>query len=103
MGHLLPGVQHLQNIHPMVVPFPLAFLTGAAQLYPVAWILRVRGMEISAFTLLILGALGALAAVGTDLYAESGVMISRSVREHLLEVHEKLMLTTLRLSLLCAV
>lgn len=103
MGHLLPGVQHLQNIHPMVVHFPLAFLTGAALLYPVAWILGVRGMEISAFILLILGALGALAAGGTGLYAECGVMISRSLREHLLQVHEKLMLTTLGLSLLCAV
>jgi hypothetical protein len=30
---LLPGVRHLQNIHPLVVHFPIAFLTGAALLY----------------------------------------------------------------------
>jgi uncharacterized membrane protein len=49
--------------------------------------------------LLILGTLAAAAAVGTGLYAEDGVMVSRSVREHLLELHEKVMLATLGLSI----
>jgi uncharacterized membrane protein len=49
--------------------------------------------------LLILGTLSAGAAVGTGLYGEEGVMVSRSVREHLLEAHEKIMLVTLGLSI----
>jgi uncharacterized membrane protein len=96
---LLPGVQHLQNIHPLVVHFPIAFLVGAALLYFLSWIFRNQTFAATAFLLLILGTLAAGAAVGTGLYGEEGVMVSRSVREHLLEVHEELMLVTLGLSI----
>jgi uncharacterized membrane protein len=95
----LPGVQHLQNIHPLVVHFPIAFLMGAALLYFLSWIFRNQTFAASAFLLLILGTLAAGAAVGTGLYAEDGVMVSRSVREHLLEPHETLMLITLGMSI----
>jgi len=97
-GTILPGVQHLQNIHPLVVHFPIAFLMGAALFYFLSWIFRNQAFATTAFLLLILGTLAAGAAVGTGLYAEDGVMVSRSVREHLLEVHEKIMLVTLGLS-----
>jgi len=96
---LLPGVQHLQNIHPLVVHFPIAFLVGAALFYFLSWIFRNQTFATTAFLLLILGTLFAGAAVATGLYGEEGVMVSRSVREHLLEPHEKLMLTTLGVSI----
>ncbi len=80
---LLPGVQHLQNIHPLVVHFPIAFLVSAAFFYVLAWIFKNDKLAFSAFLLLLLGTLSAGAAVGTGLYAEDGVMVSRSVREHL--------------------
>lgn len=96
---LLPGVQHLQNIHPLLVHFPIAFLVGAALFYFLSWIFRNQTFGTTAFLLLILGTLAAGAAVGTGLYAEEGVMVSRSVREHLLELHETLMLITLGLSI----
>lgn len=92
---LLPGVQHLQNIHPLVVHFPIAFLVGAALLFFLGWIFRNISFTTTGFLLLILGTLSAGVAVGTGLYAEDGVMVSRSVREHLLEPHEKFMLITL--------
>lgn len=95
---LFPGVQHLQNIHPMVVHFPIAFLVGAALFYFLAWIFPRPSLATTGFSLLILGAISAAAAVGTGLYAEEGVMVSRSVRAHLLETHEALMITTLSLS-----
>jgi uncharacterized membrane protein len=98
LGAILPGVQHLQNIHPLMVHFPIAFLMGAALFYFLSWIFRNQAFATTAFLLLILGTLAAGAAVGTGLYAEDGVMVSRSVREHLLEVHEKIMLVTLGLS-----
>ncbi len=96
-------MQHLQNIHPMIVHFPIAFLVGAALLYISAWVFRAATLATTAFHLLILGVLAAGAAVGTGLYAEEGVMLSRSVREHLLEVHEALMLTALGVSVLLGV
>ena len=100
---LLPGVQHLQNIHPLVVHFPIAFLVGAALFYFLSWIFRNQTFATTAFLLLILGTLAAGAAVGTGLYAEEGVMVSRSVREHLLEPHETVMLVTLGLSIVLSV
>jgi uncharacterized membrane protein len=65
---LLPGVQHLQNIHPLVVHFPIAFLVGAALFYFLSWIFRNNTLTTAGFLLLILGTLSAGAAVGTGLY-----------------------------------
>jgi uncharacterized membrane protein len=97
---LLPGVQHLQNIHPLVVHFPIAFLVGAALFYGLAWVLKSDRLAFTGFMVLILGTLSAAAAVGTGLYGEEGVMVSRSVREHLLDPHKKFMLATLGLSII---
>jgi uncharacterized membrane protein len=102
-GTLFPGVQHLQNIHPLVVHFPIAFLVGAALFYVLAWVLRKDTLATTAFSVLILGAISAAAAVGTGLYGGEGVMIARSVRAHLLDHHEELMITTLFLSVVLAV
>ena len=100
---ILPGVQHLQNIHPLVVHFPIAFFTGAALFYFLSWIFRNQTFGTAAFLLLILGTLAAGVAAGTGLYGEEGVMVSRSVREHLLETHEEIMLVTLGLSVILSV
>jgi len=96
---ILPGVQHLQNIHPLVVHFPIAFLAGAALFYFLSWVFRNETFATTAFLLLILGTLAAGAAAATGLYGEEGVMVSRSVRENLLERHEGLMLATLGVSI----
>jgi len=100
---LLPGVAHLQNIHPLVVHFPIAFLMGSALFYALAWILGKEGLATTALSLLILGVISAGAAVGTGLYAEDGVMVSFSVREHLLDLHEDFMLVTLGLCVVLAI
>ncbi len=94
---LLPGAQHLQNAHPLVVHFPIAFLTGAALVYFLAWVTGRESIAWTALWLLGLGALSALAAVATGLYAEPGVMIAPSVREALLVPHERIMLACLGL------
>jgi hypothetical protein len=73
------------------------FLTGAALFYLLAWVLRVEKLIITAFMLLLLGAISAAAAVATGFYAEDGVMVSLSVRKHLLENHERFILVTLGL------
>jgi uncharacterized membrane protein len=99
---ILPGVQHLQNIHPLVVHFPIAFLMGAALFYFLSSVFQRVTLATTAFSLLILGALSACVAAGTGLYAGEGVMVSFSVREHLLNVHERFMLGTTGLSILLA-
>jgi uncharacterized membrane protein len=100
---LLPGVQHLQNFHPLMVHFPIAFLMGAALFYFLALIFRKEAFATAAFFLLILGTISACVAAGTGLYAKDGVMVSFSVREHLLGHHEQLMLSTTGLSIILAV
>ena len=98
----LPGVRHIQNIHPFVVHFPIAFLAGAALFYCLSLIFKKQTLAATALSLLILGAISAAVAAGTGLRAEEGVMVSRSVREKLLDVHEDLMLVTSDLSILLA-
>ena len=84
LDDLLPGVQHLQNVHPLVVHFPLAFLTGAVGLYIAAWVMRRDWWAWLPFWLLMLGTLATGLAVATGLRAEPGVMVARSVRAELL-------------------
>ena len=93
-----PGAQHLQNVHPLVVHFPIAFLVGAALLYTLAWIARRETWAHMALWLLTMGTLGAAVAVGTGPYAEPGIMVARTVRAQLLDVHKRFMLATFALA-----
>jgi uncharacterized membrane protein len=99
LGTLFRGMQHLQNVHPLFVHFPIAFLVGAALFYGLAWIFQSNTLATTAFSVLSLGTISAAVTVATGLYAAPGVMISFSVREALLETHEHLMLITLGLSI----
>lgn len=92
---MFPGAQHLQNPHPLIVHFPIAFLTGAALIYLLAWVVRKESWAWTALWLLALGALSAVAAVATGLYAEPGVMVADSVRMELLVPHKRFMLARL--------
>lgn len=103
MQNLLPGIQHLQNIHPLVVHFPIAFLCGSALFYLLALLNSRETMATTAFSLLIVGTLGAAAAVSTGIYAEPSVILAPSVRGHLLDKHEDLMILTLCVSVIMAI
>ena len=95
---MLTGAQHLQNIHPLVVHFPIAFLMGATLFYLAAWVLKKDDFAKTGFWVLLLGALSLAVAVGTGLYAEQGVMVHLSVREKILSPHKNFMIAT---SVLC--
>ena len=95
---MLIGAQHLQNIHPLVIHFPIAFLMGAALFYYAAWIFKKDTWAKTGFWVLLLGALSLAAAVGTGLYAEDGVMVALDVRQELLLPHKQYMIAT---SVLC--
>ena len=91
LERLFPGAAHLQNIHPVVVHFPIAFLFGATLLYFLGVALRNESVAGAALWVLVLGAIGAGLSAGTGLYASEGVMIAPSVRAALLLHHRNLM------------
>jgi uncharacterized membrane protein len=100
MLHLFvfPGVQHLQNIHPLLVHFPIALLSAAALMYWLGFLARRESWLWTGLWTLVLGALGAAAAVGSGLYAEPGVMLAPSVKTALLTNHKRIMIAVLILS-----
>ena len=79
LERLFPGAAHLQNLHPTVVHFPIAFLFGATLLYFVGASSRNESITGAALWVLVLGAMGAALSVGTGLYASEGVMIAPSL------------------------
>jgi uncharacterized membrane protein len=92
------GAASLQNLHPLIVHYPIAFLTASVPIYLLAWILRREPLESFGLWLLSLGTLSAAAAVYTGWSGSEGVMIAPSVREHILEYHQWLMLAVFGLS-----
>jgi len=100
LARLLPGAHHLQNPHPLVVHFPIAFLYGAALLYFAAWIARRDAIAWAALWFLVLGVISAAIAVATGWWSAGGVMLDPSVKEHVLEPHMRLMFATSALAAL---
>ena len=98
LNALLPGAAHLQNAHPLIVHFPLAFLTGGAIVYLLAWLTGRAAWASLGLWLLVLGTLSGAVAVGTGLYAEPGVMVAPTVRAELLVPHKQLMLASAALA-----
>ena len=95
---MLTGAQHLQNIHPLVVHFPIGLLMSAALFYFAAWVFKKDEWANTGFWVLILGAVFLAVSVGTGLYAEQGVMVALSVREKVLLLHKQWMIAT---SIIC--
>jgi len=93
-----PGAQHLQNIHPLIVHFPIALLSAAALMYWLGFLVRRESWQWSGLWTLVLGVLGAAAAVATGLYAAPGVMLAPSVKTALLAYHKQTMIAVLILS-----
>lgn len=92
------GAQHLQNIHPLIVHFPIALLFAAALIYWLAFLAGRESWQWSGLWVLVLGAIGAAAAVASGLYAAPGVMLAPSVKTVLLIAHKRIMITVLVLS-----
>jgi uncharacterized membrane protein len=93
-----PGAQHLQNIHPLIVHFPIALLFAAALMYWLGFLARRESWLWTGFWTLVLGTLGAGAAVASGLYAAPGVMLAPSVKTALLAYHKRMMIAVLILS-----
>jgi uncharacterized membrane protein len=93
LERILPGASQLQNYHPLLVHFPIAFIYGASLLYFLAWITASEKLQWTALWMLLLGALGAAAALTSGFYAAPGLMVAESVRHELLRHHKHLMVT----------
>jgi uncharacterized membrane protein len=91
LARILPGASQLQNYHPLLVHFPIAFIYGASLMYFFAWISGSERLQWAALWMLLLGALGAAAALASGFYAAPGLMVSQSVRDELLTHHKNLM------------
>jgi uncharacterized membrane protein len=103
LARFLPGAMHLQNPHPLVVHFPIAFLYGAALLYFIAWIARREAVASAALWVLVLGAISAAIAAATGWWSAGGVMLDPSVKQNVLEPHMRLMLATTALAVMLTV
>jgi uncharacterized membrane protein len=100
LDRFFPGASHLQNPHPLVVHFPIAFLYGAALLYFLASITRRDSIAWAALWFLVLGLATAIVAVATGWWSAGGVMLDPSVKENVLEPHKRLMIATSALAAL---
>ena len=91
LARILPGASQLQNYHPLLVHFPIAFIYGASLMYFLAWITASERLQWTAFWMLTLAALSAAIALTSGFYAAPGLMVSQSVRDQLLTHHKHLM------------
>jgi uncharacterized membrane protein len=92
------GLDAVQNLHPLVVHYPVALLTLSALLYVIAWVLRRDSWAWAALWMLAFGTVGAALAVWTGLRADAGVMVAQSVRDHILIHHKQVMISVLAMS-----
>jgi uncharacterized membrane protein len=100
LARFLPGADHLQNPHPLVVHFPIAFLYGAALLYFIAWLARRDTIAWTGLWFLVLGVLACVIAVSTGWWSAGGVMLDPSVKANVLQPHMRLMFATSALAAL---
>jgi uncharacterized membrane protein len=92
------GLEAVQNLHPLVVHYPVALLTLSALLYVVAWVSWRDSWAWAALWMLAFGTLGAAVAVWTGLRAGAGVMVAQSVRDRILIHHKQVMIAVFAMS-----
>ncbi len=102
MEVLFPGLSSALNVHPLFVHFPIVLWLTALLFWGLAlWLERDVLWDMGRW-LLYLGALGALAAVGTGLWAEEHLGHDSPAHD-LVHVHRNWMLSTTGLGLVTAV
>jgi uncharacterized membrane protein len=97
-----PGAASMQNLHPLVVHFPIVFLISATVLYLIALLMRREQWAQAAFWMLMAGAAAATLGIWTGLRAEDSVMVAPTVRMHILIHHKHLMVATWIMSIVLA-
>jgi len=99
MVEFLPGISAMENIHPLFVHFPIAFLTVFFLLELLSALIGIERIRRGASWFLYFGTLGAVAAVGAGFRAAATVPHAREVHS-IMENHEHLGIAVLALALL---
>jgi len=90
MSELFPGLAALENLHPVFVHFPLVLLPLALVFQLLGMLRKSHEWQRVALVLLVLGTVGAAAAVLSGLEAEEEVEVPEAAVEAI-EQHEILM------------
>lgn len=96
-GSLFPGIAALDNIHPLFVHFPIAFLTGFFILDLLGTFTNKPGWRSAASAMLYFGTVGAALTVATGLQAAQTVAHGGDVHD-IMETHRRIGISILALS-----
>lgn len=94
---IFPGIAALDNIHPLLVHFPIAFLTGFFILDLLGTFTNKAVWRSAASAMLYFGTIGAALTVATGLQAADSVAHGGSVHG-IMETHRKIGISILSLS-----
>jgi uncharacterized membrane protein len=99
---VFPGIAQMENIHPLIVHFPIALLNAFFVMELLGFVLKKGEFRVAATWMLYLGTLGALAAVSAGLWAAHTV--PHTDEEHAIMIdHRNLGLIVLALAIVLSV
>ncbi len=101
-GAILPGISAMANIHPLLVHFPIAFLSAFFLLDVFGTLLQKENWRQLATGLLYLGTLGAMMAVAAGLLASSTIEHGENVHE-IMSRHQSLGITVMAMSIFLSI
>jgi len=99
LAKLLPGLAGMENIHPLLVHFPIAFLSAFFALDVVACVAKKPHWRTAASYFLYYGAVGAIFTVIAGFQAAYSVIHSETVH-HIMERHQHFGLSVLTLAVI---
>lgn len=100
--NVFPGISQMENIHPLIVHFPIALLNAFFIMELLGFVLKKEEMRVAATWMLYLGAIGAFATVSAGLWAAHTV--SHTEEEHaIMADHRNLGLAVLALAVILSV
>lgn len=99
---LLPGIAKLENLHPIFVHFPIAFLIGFFGIEFISALLKNTQLQKVASLFLYLGTLSAAVTVIAGLLAASSVIHTETVHD-IMEIHQSLGISILVLACLLSI
>ncbi len=99
---LLPGISAMANIHPLLVHFPIAFLSIFFLFDLIGSIFSLENWRKTASALLYLGTIFAAATVASGLNAEDTIQHSQNVHE-IMETHELIGICVLSLAVFLSI
>lgn len=100
MENLLPGISAMANIHPLLVHFPIAFLSVFFIVEILGAVFKSERFHKAASWFLFCGALGAAAAVVAGFRAAATVPHVEEAVHDIMENHEHLMVAVLTMTLI---